>query len=190
MTRVAVALLLLALSPGALRAQSPADIRAALEPRVGEPSVREVVMAVLAHSQIDPGRARDAMERARLSGLLPVTSLSLRQGQGYDLLARQTDTTGTSSVTSGQDLAFVAQLTFRFDRLVYAGDERALLHEGREVAERRLELMAEVVRLYFERRRLLAERELTGEIALDREARIFEIAALFEVLTDGEIVMR
>ena len=101
----------------------------------------------------------------------------------------QTDTTGTSSVTSGQDLAFVAQLTFRFDRLVYAGDERALLHEGRAAAERRLELMAEVVRLYFERRRLVAERELTGEIVLDREARILEIAALFEVLTDGEIVL-
>ena len=189
MTRIALALVVLTLTPAALCAQTPADVRAALAPREGEPEIREVVSAVLAHSEIDPARARDAMERARLSGLLPVTSLSLRQGQGYDLLARQTDTTGTSSVTSGQDLAFVAALTFRFDRLVYAGDERALLREGREVAERRMELMAEVVRLYFERRRLIAERELTGEIVLEREARIAEIGALFSVLTAGAIVM-
>lgn len=188
MTRIALAIFVLALAPGVVLAQSPAEIRAALEQREGEPDVREVVAAVLAHSEIDPARARDAMERARLSGLLPVTGLSLRQGQGYDLLARQTDTTGTSSVTSGQDLAFVAQLTFRLDRLVYAGDERALLREGREVAERRMELMAEIVRLYYERRRLVAERELTGEIVLERETRIAEIAALFQVLTDGAIV--
>ncbi len=189
MTRIVLVFLVLALAPSAVAAQSPAEIRAAIRPHDGEPDVRAVVTAVLAHSEVDPGRVRDAMERARLSGLLPVTGLSLRQGQGYDLLARQTDTTGTSSVTSGQDLAFVAQLTFRLDRLVYASDERTLLREQRAVAERRMELMAEIVRLYCERRRLLAERELTGEIVLEREARIAEIGALFEVLTEGEIVL-
>ena len=190
MTRITLALALVLLSPLFAEAQSPAEIRAALEPREGEPDVREVVAAVLAHAEIDPGRARDAIERARLSGLLPVTALGLRQGQVYDLLARQTDTTGTSSVSSGQNLSFIAQLTFRFDRLVYASDERALLREGRAAAERRLELISEVVRLYFERRRLIAERELSGEIVLEREARLAEIGALFEVLTAGSVLLR
>jgi hypothetical protein len=189
MTRIIVALLALAALPSALAAQSPEDVRAALEPHEDEPEVSEVVTAVLAHSEIDPARARDAIERARLSGLLPVTGLTLRQGQGYDLLARQTDTTGTTSVTSGQDLAFVASLSFRFDRLVYAGDERALLREGRTAAERRMELIGEIVRLYFERRRLVAERALSGELVVEREARIAEIAALFQVLSGGSIVM-
>ncbi len=185
-------LLLSSLAPSAgARAQeaSAADVRAALADQHDEPDVRDVVAAVLRHSDIDPSRAQGAMERARLAGLLPMVRAGLRQGTGYDFLTRQSDTTGTSSLTGSQDLAFIGQLTFRLDRLLYAQDERSLLRESRAAAERRLELVAEIVRLYFERRRLLVEITLTGETDLDREARIAEIDALFEVLSGGEIVM-
>jgi hypothetical protein len=113
----------------------------------------------------------------------------LRQGTGYDFLTRQTDSSGTSSLTGSQDLAFIGQLTFRLDRLLYAADERTLLRESRAAAERRLELISEVVRLYFERRRILVEIALTGETDVEHEARIAEIDALFEVLSGGEIHM-
>ena len=170
-------------------AQDADTVRDALARRAREPGVREVVAAVLRHAEIDPGRADGAMERARLSGLLPILRAGIRQGQGYDWLARQTDTTGTSSVTSGQQLAFVAQMTFRLDRLLYAPDERALLRESRSAAERRLELIAEIVQLYFERRRLLVEQDLGAALDVEREARVLEIESLFEVLSAGEIVL-
>lgn len=182
---------MLALAPSAAAAQevSAREVHAALVAQRGEPDVQEVVAAVLRHSGVDPARADAAMERARLSGLLPMVRAGLRQGTGYDFLTRQSDTTGTSSVTSAQDLAFIGQLTFRLDRLLYAADERTLLRESRAAAERRLELIAEVVRLYFERRRLLVEIALTGQSDVEREVRIAEIDALFQVLSGGEIVM-
>lgn len=185
-----IVLLALSLAAPAL-AQTPSarDVHAALAEQHGEPDVHDVVAAVLRHAQIDPARADAAMERARLSGLLPMVRAGLRQGTGYDFLTRQSDTSGTSSITSAQDLAFIGQLTFRLDRLLYAADERTLLRESRAAAERRLELVAEVVRLYYERRRLLVETALTGETDVEREARIAEIAALLEVLSGGEIVM-
>jgi hypothetical protein len=169
------------------RAQDAVDVRAALEHRDGEPDVAAVVDAVLRHAQIDPSRADDAMNRARLSGLLPMLRVGLRQGTGYDFLTRQTDTTGTASITSTQGLTLLGLVTFRLDRLLYAGDERSLLREGRAAAERRLELVAEIVRLYYERRRLMVESALTGETNVEQEARIAEIEALFEVLSGGEI---
>lgn len=186
--RAVLALLALLLA-GHAHAQDAADVRAALAAQHGEPDVHEVVEAVVRHAGIDPARADGAMERARLSGLLPQLRAGLRQGTGYDFLTRQSDTSGTSSLTGSQDLAFIGQLTFRLDRLVYAADERSLLRESRAAAERRLELVAEIVRLYFERRRLLVEIALTGETDVERETRIAEIDALFEVLSGGEIVM-
>lgn len=165
------------------------EVRAALAAQPGEPDVHEVVAAVLRHSGIDPSRADGAMERARLSGLLPMVRAGFREGTGYDFLTRQTDITGTSSLTGIQQLAFIGQVTFRLDRLLYAGDERALLRESRTAAQQRLEIISETVRLYFERRRLLAEIALTGQTDLDREARIAEIDALFQVMSGGEIVM-
>jgi hypothetical protein len=191
MRLVSIVLALLALLAPRASAQevSAREVHAALAHQRGEPDVQEVVSAVLRHSQIDPARADAAMERARLSGLLPMVRAGLRQGTGYDFLTRQSDTTGTSSVTSAQDLAFIGQLTFRLDRLLYAADERTLLRESRAAAERRLELIAEIVRLYFERRRLLVEITLTGQTDIEHEARIAEIDALFGVLSGGEIVM-
>jgi hypothetical protein len=188
--RALVVLVLLTLTSHAHAQDVSADeVRAALASQRGEPEVREVVEAVVRHSGIDPARADGAMERARLSGLLPMVRAGLRQGTGYDFLTRQTDTSGTSSLTGSQDLAFIGQLTFRLDRLLYAADERSLLRESRAAAERRLELIAEVVRLYFERRRMLVEIALTGQTDIEHEARIAEIDALFEVLSGGEIVM-
>jgi hypothetical protein len=170
-------------------AQTADEVRHAIAEQRGEPDVRDVVVAVLRHSGVDPARADGAMERARLSGLLPMLRVGLRQGTGYDFLQRQTDTTGTSSLTGIQDLAFIGQVTFRLDRLLYATDERMLLRESRTAAEQRLSIVSETVRLYFERRRLLVEIRLTGETDLEREARIAEIDALFEVMSGGEIVM-
>lgn len=184
-----VAALVLVAARASAQDASPADVRAAIAAQRGEPDVEDVVAAVLRHAEIDPARAAGAMERARLAGLLPTVRAGLRQGTGYDFLSRQSDTTGTTSLTGSQDLAFIGQLTFRLDRLLYAPDERSLLRESRAAAERRLELIAEVVRLYYERRRLLVEIDLTGETDVEREARIAEIDALFGVLSGGEIVM-
>jgi hypothetical protein len=183
-----VGIMLAALAATA-HAQTADDVRRAITDQRGEPEVHDVVAAVLRHSGIDPSRADGAMERARLAGLLPMVRAGLRQGTGYDFLQRQTDTTGTSSLTGIQDLAFIGQLTFRLDRLLYATDERTLLRESRTAAEQRMQIVSETVRLYFERRRLLVEIQLTGETDLDREARIAEIDALFEVMSGGEVVM-
>ncbi len=184
-----LALVVVGLGVKVAYAQPPTaeDVRAALAAQHGEPDVREVVDAVLRHASADPAAVEGAMERARLSGLLPTVRVGLRQGTGYDVLTRQTDTTGTSSLTGSQDLSFIGQLTFRLDRLLYAADERALLRERRASAERRVALIAEIVRLYYERRRLLVEDELGAAPDLAREARIAEIEALFEVMSDGEI---
>lgn len=160
-------------------------LEAALALHAFEPSVDEVVTWASEAELFDPHRADEAMERARLSALLPQVRVGVRRGLGWDALARQSTTTDSSSLSSGEDLSVVGTLVFRFDRLVFASEEPALLRERRSLEEARTTLVAQVVSLYFERRRLMVERTLTGVPDLEAELRILEIEALLDALTGG-----
>jgi len=63
---------------------TPSRIRAALARYRHEPSVEAVVRAALDAPQLDPDRARDAADRARLAGLLPQARADVRRGQVLD----------------------------------------------------------------------------------------------------------
>lgn len=164
---------------------SPARIRAALARYQHEPTVDALVQAVAEAPALDPGRARDAAERARLAGLLPRARADVRRGQTLDLSALQS-TTGERNVWSSDDsLSFSGGLTFQLDRLIFAREEAALLRERRALEDRRLEIATQVVHVYFERRRLQLERDLGGASDVAIEMRIAEAEALLDVFTSG-----
>lgn len=164
---------------------TPARVREALARYRDEPSVDALVRAVLESPALDPGRARDAADRARLAGLLPQTRAEVRRGQTFDLSALQS-TTGERNVWSSDDsLTFSGSVTFALDRLLFAREETALMRERRHIEERRLEVATQVVHLYFERRRLQLERDLAGSTDVAIEMRIAEAEALLDVFTNG-----
>ncbi|AKF03303.1 hypothetical protein [Sandaracinus amylolyticus] len=164
---------------------TPARVRAALARYRDEPSVDALVRAVLDAPALDPRRARDAADRARLAGLLPQTRADVRRGQTLDLSALQS-TTGERSVWSSDDsLSFSGSVTFQLDRLLFAREETSLMRELRHLEERRLEIATQVVHLYFERRRLQLERDLAGTTDVAIELRIIEAEALLDVFTSG-----
>ena len=164
---------------------TPARIRAALARYRHEPSVDAVVQAALDAPQLDPDRARDAADRARLAGLLPQARADVRRGQVLDLGTAQTGTTDRTTWSTGDELAFGGSLTFQLDRLIFAGEEASLLRERRALEERRLAVETQVVHLYFERRRLQLERDLGGRVEVATEVRIIEAGALLDVFTNG-----
>jgi hypothetical protein len=164
---------------------SGSRIRAALARYATEPSVDELVRAALEAPALDPARAREAADRARLSGLLPQTRADVRRGQTLDLGALQGGTTDRTTWSSDDELAFGGSITFQLDRLLFASEEASLMRERRHLEERRLELVTQLVHLYFERRRLQLERDLAGETDVATEIRIVEVEALIDVLSAG-----
>lgn len=166
-------------------ALTPALIRAALARYEAEPSIEAVVHAAIQAPALDPERARDAAERARLSGLLPRMRADLRRGVGLDLSALQSSTGERNLWSSDDTLSFSGGVTFELARLLFAREEGALLRERRALEESRLELLSQVVHLYFERRRLQLERDLTGRAELAAELRIAEAEALLDLFTNG-----
>ncbi len=160
-------------------------IERALARYAHEPRVEQLVAAALALERLDPGRARDAADRARLSGLLPQARASVQRGTALDLSERQTGTTGGTILSTDDELVFGGSLLFRLDRLLFAAEESSLLRERRELETRRLELVTQLVTLYYERRRLQLERDLGGRTDIELELGIARAEALLDVFTDG-----
>lgn len=196
MTRLSLAVLLgLWLWPNVLLAQAeptreplavdPAALERALRTFDHEPSATDVVAWALERSSLDPARASDAIDRARFSALLPQLRIGVRRGLGWDWAARQTTSSDTSSLASGEDLSLIGTAIFRLDRLLAPSEETGLLRERRALEESRTTLSAQVIALYFERRRLEVEALLTGSTDLEARMRIEELGALLDVLTGG-----
>ena len=174
--------------PGELIALEDAG---ALEAPYGEePSIDALVAHTLASASFDPSRASDARERARLSGLLPILRADVRRGSGWDLRTQQGASVDTAILASDDSWSVVGSMTLRLDRLLFAHEESSLLSEERRLEEARMRLLVEVVRLYHERRRLQLGRDRRGHTDLATEARIAELGAMLDALTNGGMSQR
>jgi len=149
-----------------------------------DPPIARVVGAALAVSASDPEGADDLASRARLSGLVPSLRAGVRRGQGQDLSLQVTDE-DAARFSTDDDLSVYGTLTFDLGRLVFAREEVPLAREERNRRAERRELIATVVALYYERRRLLLERSLLGPGDLEHAVRIAELTALLNAFTDG-----
>lgn len=120
------------------------------------PPISSVVQAALRHAALNRDRVESAVRRARLSGLLPTLRVALRRGTALDA-SLTAGTTDRSNISRDQDLTLEASLGFELGRLLFAREEVSLLRVERTMELDRQSLVAEVVRVYFERRRLLRE---------------------------------
>lgn len=166
---------------------SPSAIRRALARYAAEPSVEEVVAAALANDPASPSDARRAARRARRAAWLPLVRLAGRHVQQRDRTDYIDPTDPRTNLGADDDLLLEARVDFHLGRLVYAPDEAAWARELRAREASRQRRIRLVVELYFERRRLLLERDLLGVVDLAREIRIAEIEALLNALAGREL---
>jgi len=151
-----------------------------------EPRVDEIVRAALEEGVTDL-RGVDALRtRARLSGLLPSIRIGAQRGTGWDLSERLDDS-GRVQLGTDDSISIRGEAVFALDRLIFAREEVPLLREERAVRLVRQDLVRTVVRLYYERRRLMLERDLLGANGLEHTIRIDEATALLNAFTGGAL---
>jgi hypothetical protein len=183
MPRLALFLIVLVAAPVAAQEDPRAALEAAASRYATEPPVEVVVEAAVARLRTDA--VEDALRRARLAGLLPTLTGALRRGQAIDLSALTTADGERRNLSTDDDLVLEARAVFSLDRLLFAAQEPSLLRERRALEQRREQLIAWVVGLYFERRRLQLERDVFGRWDATRAARVLEIEALLDLLSGG-----
>jgi hypothetical protein len=151
-----------------------------------EPGVREVLaMAKHAAGTLGPERTRALCKRARLSGLVPSLRLAARRGLKQDTSSSSTITSDRTDLSAGDDLMLEAGLSFELPRLVFASEEVRLLSVERWLVNDLRRFLEEVTHLYFQRRRLLAERAASAAPDAELDTQIAELEALLDAFTDG-----
>jgi hypothetical protein len=164
-----------------------AGLRAALARYEREPTVAEVLREANRQSRHEEP-ASELASRARIAGWVPSLGLKARRGQAVDLASSGGGSDESLRLSTDDDLTLEAGLTFELSRVVFAREEVAVRRQAdaelRDAAARR----GAIIRLYFERKRLLVERDLLdtkAPEAIARSVRILEIEALLDVFTGG-----
>lgn len=158
-----------------------------------EPSVHDLMAAARREAEVRPERLRSWMSRARWAALAPKVTFGVDRSFGRDESLDLAD--GERDLSTDDDLGWRVSASWDLGSLVFSPDELRVAREGIRLSELRQKVLFEVVRLYFERRRLvlrnkLALREERGPAdaptdAIDHEVRILEIEASLDALTGG-----
>ena len=165
-------------------------VQAVLRKFAGEPTIREVQNAAVAHARVDPELIDSMRWRLRTASALPQFRINGDAQQNLDLAER--NEVGAPNVLVSQDdksFGATAQMTWDLDQLIFNRDELGLSRETVRLGNTRDRVVDTVTRRYYERRRLQIDLELSPPTDLGdsvrKELRVQELTADIDALTGG-----
>ncbi len=153
-----------------------ADIRAAAFRN--EPTIEEVQRMAIEYAEVSNEKIRDWRRRASIRAFLPDFSM------GYDKTVY--GSSSGSFAVGPRDWG--VSLEWELGDLIYNEHQTSIDTRSKLMVQLRNDILAEVTRLYFERRRLQVERTMggwEGKEHFEKELRLQELAALINRLTGG-----
>src|SRR5262249_3781923 len=145
-----------------------AQIDAALARLPPAPSLQATQDAALRRAGVDAAAAARWLRRARVAAALPTMSVQIdqRMDRGWTLDREVGQADALRNDAGNRDLVR-AKATWELDRLIFAPDELRAARAAIDLADLRERVLVEVTSLYFERQRLLVERELAPPADFD-----------------------
>jgi hypothetical protein len=168
-----------------------AQIDAALAHLPPAPSLQATQDAALWRAGVDAAAAARWLRRARIAAALPTLSVQYdhRLDRGW-VLDREVGQADALRNDAGDQSVVRAKATWELDRLLFAPDELRAARAAIDLADLRERVLVEITALYFERQRLLVERELAPptdfDTALAAALRLREVEGLLTGLSGLE----
>jgi len=160
----------------------------------GEPAISDVQEAAIRYAEVHPGKIKEWRDAAKKKALLPKVSFGLDRNS-TDLWHWESGSTAIGQ--SGDDLLrrghdsvdWDVTMTWDMGELIWNSDQTSIDTRSKLMVELRDDIVNEVTRIYFERRRLQVEL-LTfppGDLKprLEKELRMQELTADINALTGG-----
>lgn len=155
-----------------------------------EPTILEVHKAAVKYAEVDPNKITTWRKQAALKAVLPEVSV------GYN---KDTDATVTSATSNGKttytlgpdDTSYGWDFSVKWDfsELIWNNDQTSIDSRSKLMAELRQDILDQVTKLYFERRRLKSQMALipiSDQAAkVEQEIRLQELTASIDALTGG-----
>ncbi len=162
-----------------------------------EPTIEQVQRWAIHHAEVEPEKIERWRRQAKMKAYLPDLSISAGKDRGTTV---DLDRGGTNDpdryIIGPEDRSFNVDVSVSWDLadLIWSDDQTSIDVRSRLMVQLRDDILDEVTRLYFERRRLQVEQELspTKDVRLQvaQELRIQELTAQIDGLTGGEFSRR
>lgn len=159
------------------------------------PPVAALCRAAVALALAEPERARGFIRRARIAGWLPELHFRVfrRFARTEGLTLDDTAATIPLDVSAVDDVRYEWRATWDLSRMVFNPDELHAHAEALRMSDVRRDIQSLVVRLYFERRRLLTgariddqKPDADGQTNDERrQLRVLEVEAQLDAMTGG-----
>ncbi len=154
-----------------------------------EPTIAEVQAMAIAYADVHPRKIDSWRRRANHKAILPNLSVGLDRSASE---VYHWDTgSNPDSLLKGKDfLGWDVSVSWNLGELIWNNDQTSIDSRSKLLVELREDILDQVTRLYFERRRLqveLSKNSLENEVGrFDQEMRLAELTALIDGLTGGE----
>lgn len=161
------------------------------DPLVEEPTIQQVQAAAIRYAEVQPGKIAGWRQRAAWRAWLPQFTVAL--DRDVDQTIASSTSGGKTTFTVGpEDRSIGVDLGFRWELgdLIWNPDQTAIDTRSRLMVQLRGELLDDVTRFYFERRRLQLEQRVAPVadpgLRAERQLRVEELTAQLDALTGGE----
>jgi hypothetical protein len=166
----------------------PVRLQQALDRLPAHPTLEEAQRGALNRAGVDAKAAGRWLRRARTAAALPTVTVQYdrRFDRSWTLNQEAGEADALRNNSGNQD-TLRTKATWNLDRLIFSPDELRAARAVLDVADSRERLLVQITRLYFERQRILLERELepptTLDEAIDINLRLRELEGLLSGLT-------
>ncbi len=161
-----------------------------LHPSDREPSVRQMQEAAIQYAEVMPGKIQGWRRGAVWRNWFPKFTLSLDRNRN-DTVVSSTSGGRTTFSVGPEDQSFKVGFGFTWDlaNFIWNPDQTSIDTRSRLMVQLRQDVLDEANRLYFERRRLLAEFQGSPTedplLKTERALRLEELTAGLDALTGG-----
>ncbi|MDP3723472.1 MAG: hypothetical protein Q8R91_08260 [Candidatus Omnitrophota bacterium] len=153
-----------------------------------EPTMEQVREAAIRYAEVSPDKIAAWRTQARLRALIPTFNVSSDTNL-TDFRHWDSGTNPDSLVRGERDVDWSATLDWELADLIWSDDQTSIDVRSKLMVELRDDIVDEVTRLYFERRRLqialLTDPSTDQRKLLEQELRLQELTALIDGLTGG-----
>ncbi|OGX42952.1 MAG: hypothetical protein A3G91_01045 [Omnitrophica WOR_2 bacterium RIFCSPLOWO2_12_FULL_50_9] len=154
-----------------------------------EPAIGEVHRWAIDYAEVHPDKIKSWRSLARTRAFLPSLSVGIDRADSEFF---HWDTGANPDVlVKGRDLLdWDVALSWDLGDLIWSDDQTGIDTRSKLMVELREDILDQVTRLYFERRRIQMELAMASalepQIRLDKQMRVEELTALIDAFTGGE----
>ena len=154
-----------------------------------EPSIQRIQKVAIRYAEVEPEKIKEWRKKAKMKAILPKFTLGLDRSEStnYEIYTGATTKyvyEGPNDKSNGWDVA----LSWELGDLIWNEAQTSIDVRSRLMVQLRDDILNEVNRLFFERKRLKAElsqEKISGKQRFEKELRIEELTASIDGFTGG-----